>query len=276
MPSLHSRKVILALALAVACVVAGRGLSAHFLFPVGQVFAAVAPSDLALVSTPAADGVMTHAFALEGPPGAPVVVVFHNNRETAADGAALGRALHALGLGVLLVEYRGYGISRGETPDEPGLYADAEAALAELAARGIGAARIILWGHSLGTGVAAEMARRGRGAALVLMSPYTSIDRLVTSAVPFAPLVLLVADRFDTLSKAAAIRVPTLVIHGDRDEIVPLAMGETIAASIAGARLLRIPGAHHGDILQRDGAGVLREVAALGEPLRRRSVASAP
>ena len=96
-------------------------------------------------------------------------------------------------------------MSRGTVPDEPGLYADAEAALGTLRARGIGAERIVLWGHSLGTGVAAEMARRGRGAALVLVSPYTSIDRLVTAVVPFAAARLLVGDRFDTLAKAGAI-----------------------------------------------------------------------
>jgi pimeloyl-ACP methyl ester carboxylesterase len=263
------RKVIAALAFATAVIVTGRALSAHFLFPVGEVPVAPAPLGFALLSARASDGVRAHAFALEGPTGAPVVVFFHNNRETAADAAALGRALHALGFGVLLVEYRGYGVSRDAVPDEPGLYADAEAALGELRASGIGAERIVLWGHSLGTGVAAEMARRGRGAALVLMSPYTSIDRLVTGVVPFSPASVLVGDRFDTLSKASAIRIPTLIIHGDADEIVPFAMGETLAGSIAGARFLRVRGAHHGDVLQRDGEAVLREVTTLAAPLRR-------
>jgi len=80
---------------------------------------------------------------------------------------------------------------------------------------------VVLWGISLGSGVAAEMARRGRGAALVLMAPYTSIPGIIVVAVPFAPGALLSPYCFDTLSKAAQIRVPTQIIHGDADEIVP-------------------------------------------------------
>ena len=77
--------------------------------------------------------------------------------------AEFARALRARGLGVVLVEYRGYGAARGGSPTEEGLYLDAESALDMLAARGIGAERVVLSGVSLGTGVAAEMARRGRG-----------------------------------------------------------------------------------------------------------------
>jgi pimeloyl-ACP methyl ester carboxylesterase len=268
LPRLIVALAALALAL-VALVSTGRTISGRVLFPVGEVRVTSPPADFVQVSTRTEDGLAAHALSLEGPAHAPVVVFFHNNRETAEDAATLGRALRAMGLGVLLVEYRGYGASRGGAPDEAGLYADAEAALATLAARGVGAERIILWGHSLGTGVAAEMARRGRGAALVLMSAYTSIDRLVTGVVPFAPAWLLVSNRFDTLSKALSIHVPTLVIHGDADEIVPFTMGEAIAGAIPGSQLLRVPGAHHGDVMQRDGDGVLRAVAALAAPLRR-------
>jgi fermentation-respiration switch protein FrsA (DUF1100 family) len=165
---------------------------------------------------------------------------------------------------VLLVEYRGYGTSGGPEPTEEGLYLDAEAALDMLASKGVAPEKIVLWGTSLGTGVAAEMARRGRGSRLVLVSPYTSIPDLVTDVVPGVPARLLVADHFDTLAKSAEIRVPTIVLHGDADEIVPFWMGRRIAEAIAGARLLRVPGGHHSDLFGRDAERLLTELVGSG------------
>ena len=121
----------------------------------------------------------------------------------------------------------------------------------------------MLWGTSLGTGVAAEMARRGRGAALVLVTPYTSIPDVIASAVPLLPAGLLVPDRFDTLSKSSEIRVRTLIIHGDADEIVPFWMGQSLAGSIAGARLLTVAGGHHGDLFLRERDRLLGAISAI-------------
>jgi pimeloyl-ACP methyl ester carboxylesterase len=205
-----------------------------------------------LLTAGARDGVTVHALDLPAPPGARTIVHFHNNRDTAADAADLARGLRERGFGVLLVEYRGYGLSRGADPSEEGLYDDAEAALDRLAERGVGPERVVLWGTSLGTGVAAEMARRGRGAALVLVTPYTSIPEVVTARVPMVPAGLLLPHRFDTLGKAAQIRVPTLVIHGDADEIVPFWMGSRVGGAIAGARMLRVSGGRHGDLFLRE------------------------
>jgi fermentation-respiration switch protein FrsA (DUF1100 family) len=233
-------------------------------FPVSEVATVQAPGDFERHTFVARDGVAVHALGLAGPPGSRTIVHFHNNRETAAAQVEVARALRARGFGVLLVEYRGYGASREGTPSEEGLYADAESALDMLATRGVGSERIVLWGTSLGTGVAAEMARRGRGARLVLVTPYTSIPGLVTDVAPLVPARLLVPDHFDTLAKTAEIHVPTLVIHGDADAIVPFWMGERVARAIAGARLVRVAGAHHGDLFVRDGAHLFAEIAALG------------
>ncbi|HEU4538830.1 MAG TPA: alpha/beta hydrolase [Polyangiaceae bacterium] len=243
---------------------ASRAATRSFLFPASQAAEVDSPVDFVRHTLAAADGVAVHALELPAPPGGRTVVHFHNNRETAEAPAGLARSLHALGLGVVLVEYRGYGASRGFEPSEAGLYLDAEAALGMLAARGVGPERVVLWGTSLGTGVAAEMARRGRGSGLVLVTPYTSIPDLVTGVAPFVPARTLLADHFDTLSKADAIRMPTLVIHGDADEIVPYAMGERVAGAIAGARLVRVDGGRHGDLFLREGRRLLGEIAALG------------
>lgn len=240
-----------------------RGLSRHLVFPTHRVIARTLPSDLALVSVTARDGVPVHALDLPAKPGQKTLVHFHNNRDTMVDGAELARALNARGLGVRLVEYRGYGLSQGAAPSEEGLYADAEAVLDDLAARGVGPRDVVLWGTSLGTGVAAEMARRGRGAALVLVTPYTSIPDIASAAVPIGGMSLLVADRFATAEKAPDIRVPTLIIHGDADEVVPFWMGERLAGAIARARLVHVVGGRHGDLFAREPERLVGAIAAL-------------
>lgn len=245
-----------------AFVVVARGVSRRFLFPTRYVISSAKPADFATHTLTARDGVLVHAIELPAAAGARTVVHFHNNRETAEARIDLARAIHARGMGVLLVEYRGYGASGGAEPSERGLYLDAEAALDMLAARGIGPQNVVLWGTSLGTGVAAEMARRGRGARLVLVTPYTSIPDLVTDLVPLAPASMLLADHFDTLSKSADIHVPTIVVHGDADEIVPFWMGQRLAQTIRGARLVRIAGGHHGDLFARGGDRLLSEIFA--------------
>ena len=241
-----------------ACFVALTGVGTrlvarHFLFPTGGLARVEARAErpVALV---ARDGVPVHALRFDGASrDGRVAVVFHGNRETIEDNVELAGELVTRGLSVMLVEYRGYGHSEAADPSEEGLYLDAEAALDHLAASGVADDRITLVGRSLGTGVAAEMASRARGTRLVLITPYTSIPDVVTDVMPILPARLLMPDHFDTLSKCARIRVPTLVIHGDRDEVVPFWMGERLVASIAGARLLRVAGGRHGDLFGRSG-----------------------
>jgi pimeloyl-ACP methyl ester carboxylesterase len=153
----------------------------------------------------------------------------------------------------VLAEFRGYGLASGSgPPDEAGLYRDAAAILDEIERQGIGPARVALMGISLGTGVAAEMAARGRAASLILVSPYTSISAMAAGVIPFLPSGLICPDRFDTLSRAPRMHPPTLVIHGDADEVVPFAMGQQVAASIPGAALRMVRGGHHNDLFVND------------------------
>jgi fermentation-respiration switch protein FrsA (DUF1100 family) len=233
-----------------------------FLYPAPQVDLAPLPPGASLLSLRAADGVVAHAVLWPPADGAARTLVhFHGNGETIADNFVLASLLHERGLGVALVEYRGYGVSRGATPSEAGLYLDATAALDALSERGIDAAHVVLWGTSLGTGVAVEMARRGRGAALVLVAPYTSIPKVAARHVPIFPMRLVFADRYDSLSKAGEIRVPTLVIQGDRDEVIPFDMGQTLTAAIPGARLITVAGGHHNDLFALEGEMLLDAIA---------------
>jgi pimeloyl-ACP methyl ester carboxylesterase len=218
-----------------------------------------------LIETPAADGATVRALFYEPGHQAPVVVHFHGNGETAFDSVWIANELVRRGLGVLLVEYRGYGRSHREpAPTEAGLYADASGAFDWLEDRGIGRNRVVLWGQSLGSGVAAEMAFRQRARALVLVCPYTSMVEMAGRYAPgWLPVNLVVGDRFDTVSKAPHIDIPTLVIHGDQDELIPHAMGKQLAALFPKAQLVTISGGHHNDLVELDRDGVFDAVAAL-------------
>lgn len=226
-----------------------------------------------LLAHATSDGATVRALVVAPNAGARTIVHLHGNGETIGDNVDLAAHLVRHGFGVALVEYRGYGVSRDEpSPDENGLYADAEGALELLRADGISAERLVVWGTSIGSGVAAEMARRGRCASLVLVTPYTSIPAVVERMVPFLPVHRLVSDRFDTSSKAAEITVPTLIVHGTDDEIIPFDMGRALASQIRDARLVTVPGGRHNDLFARDGARLMNEIVrhARGEPPARR------
>jgi uncharacterized protein len=260
------RMIALALALAFASAIAATLaavplLARSRLFPTAEVERVDAPNDLVCGFVTARDGTRVRVLEASAPDrDAKTVVYFHNNRETVESRSDLARALRARGLGVVLVEYRGYGWSADAgTPSEDGLYLDAEAALDALAARGIGPEKTVVWGSSLGSGVAADMARRGKASALVLVTPYTSIPELV----PVAALRPFILDRFDTIAKAPSVHVPALVVHGDADEIVPFAMGARIARTLPRAELLVVRGGRHGDLFAREASRIYDAVAAL-------------
>lgn len=221
-----------------------------FLYPAPQRGLEAAPSGGQLRQYPTPDGRQVR-LALYPGRGDDLIVFFHGNGETIADSVVLGRHWQARGVGFAAVEYRGYGGSPGD-PDEEGLYADAEGAIDGLVADGQSPERITLWGSSLGTGVATEMVLRGHGRRLVLHAPYTSIPDVAGRVAPFLPTGLLITDRFDNLAKAGAVDVPTLVIHGDGDSVVPYDMGATMAGAIAGAQLLTVHGGGHNDLFIRD------------------------
>lgn len=206
-------------------------------------------------------------FHLPAPPGAPTVVHFHGNGEQLLDQMSLGERLHEWGLGFLAVEYPGYGASPG-SPTEDGIYAAAEAALKRLREQGVPAERTVLSGRSIGTGVAVEMAKRGHGTRVMLVSPYTSIAELAGMFFPFLPTRLLVRDRFDTASKAADMKVPVLIIHGEQDTLIPVEMGRRLGQRFPQATVETVAGAGHNNVLEGSNARRVDRMAAfaLGGP----------
>jgi pimeloyl-ACP methyl ester carboxylesterase len=206
------------------------------------------PEGATLLTATAADGVAVNALEFAAPKATRTIVHFHGNAETAEANAFLAREMKKRGFATVLVEYRGYGRSRGSSPNEEGLYLDAAAILDALAARGVGPDRVVLWGQSLGTGVAAEMAKRGRGSRLALVAPFTSTVDMASRIVPFLPASMVMTDRFDTLSKAPSITQPTLVVHGDIDDVIPFEQGEKVSNALPHSTFLKVPEGRHDNL----------------------------
>jgi fermentation-respiration switch protein FrsA (DUF1100 family) len=173
--------------------------------------------------------------------GSAEIVFFYGNAGTLSDFADTGEALSHGGFGIVLASYRGYDGNQGE-PAEAGLMDDARAILASLP-KDHGA--VVLWGQSLGSGVAARMASEGRAGALILQSPYTAVVDVAARRFWVYPVRLVMRDRFDTLSRAARIKIPVLIMHGTADETVPFDMGETLSHTFPHATLVPIPGGGH-------------------------------
>jgi fermentation-respiration switch protein FrsA (DUF1100 family) len=160
----------------------------------------------------------------------PMVLYLHGNAGSIADRAPRFAALSRLGWGVLMPEYRGYGGNPGY-PTEAGLFTDARAAYATLHDRGIAASRILLWGESLGTGVAVQLASEVTVGAVLLESPYTSLVGIARKRFPFVPVDWLLRHRFEVLGRIGAVHAPVLVMTGGLDTIVPPAMGRAVFAA---------------------------------------------
>jgi pimeloyl-ACP methyl ester carboxylesterase len=174
--------------------------------------------------------------------GAPTVVFFHGNASDRTDFVKQGDLFRARGWGVVLASYRGYSGNPG-APTESGLMADARATLKAVAPR---VGPIIVWGHSLGSGVAARMASEGRASGLVLESPYTSITDVAAGRYPYVPVRLLLLDRFDTRALVERIRVPVLIFHSVDDPTVPFWMGQDLAERLgARATFVKMTGQGH-------------------------------
>lgn len=210
-----------------------------------------------------ADGLRLSAWYREAGAEQPTIVHFHGN------GGNIGSRAHRMapyldaGFGLLMVEYRGYGGNPGE-PTEDGLYEDGRAALAFLDRRGVAAETIVLYGESLGSGVAVQLAAdRGSGetdnestdaqtspvAAVVLEAPLSSVTDVAAHHYPYLPVRWLLKDRFESEAKIPTVAAPVLVIHGERDRVVPIRYGHTLFEAAQEPKEARwVPEAGHEDL----------------------------
>ena len=205
-----------------------------------------------------ADGVRVHAWYVPGPEDAPVVLFTHGNAGNISHRLHILELLNRLGAGVLILSYRGYGLSEG-SPDEAGTYSDAQAAYQHLTTTlGIAPQRIVLFGRSLGGGIASWLAANEDCGGLVLESTFTSIPDMAAHLYPIFPVRMLARIRYDTRSRMSALRCPVLIVHGPADEVVPFSHGETLFRALRGdGDFLRIPGGHN-DALMLEDAGYHR------------------
>ena len=193
--------------------------------------AAAGVAEMAAVALHTDDGLaLTSWYAAARAPHAPTVVYFHGNAGNIADRAYKVRPMLDRGLGVLLVGYRGYG-GNPSAPSETGLFADGRAALDFLGGQGVPPERIVAFGESLGSGVAVRMASERRLGAVILEAPFTSAAEVGQRAYPFLPVRQLIRDRFDSLSRIDSISAPLLIVHGERDRVVPADHGRRLLAA---------------------------------------------
>lgn len=195
------------------------------------------------LSVATADGLTLNAWRRGGDANKPTIVLFHGNAGDASDRIGIADQAARHGYGIVLATYRGFGGNPGK-PTEEGLYADARATL-----DAAGPGPFVLWGESLGTGVATKMANERRTLGVILQSPFVSVAERAAEIYFWLPARRLATDRFDSASRIATIDTPLLVIHGARDTLIPIAHGRAIFdAAKPPKTFVELPDRGHGDM----------------------------
>ena len=218
------------------------------LFPIPPV-GRVAPAEAGLPQAEehvltTADGEKVIIWYVPAQPGRPVVLFFPGNGDFLAGRVSRFRDMTADGTGLVALSYRGYAGSSG-APSERGLLLDAQAAYEFTSAR-YGADRIVVWGFSLGTGVAVALAAEHPISKLILEAPYTSTVDVAGALLRIVPVSLLMRDQFHSDRRIANVTVPLLIMHGSDDPAIPIAFGERLfALAHEPKQFVRFPGGGH-------------------------------
>jgi uncharacterized protein len=199
------------------------------------------------------------------------LLLCHGNAGNVGDRVLHAALLTTAGFDVLLFDYRGYGRSSGR-PSEEGTYRDARAALTCLLEQpGVDPARVFYLGESLGGAVALDLALGRPPAGLVLLSSFTGVREVGRLHYPFVP-AFLIPDAYPTVRQIHGLRAPLLVLHGDRDDIVPLSQGRALFEAARGPKQMHVfPGLGHNDLVPLAGVEFARVIASwvrgLAKPL---------
>lgn len=198
----------------------------------------------------AADGVRLNGWFIPHREARSTLVWFHGNAGNIGHRVDNIKLLHdRVKVNIFIFDYRGYGRSEG-APSEAGTYLDGEAVLALMGKKlgEDGARRIVLFGRSLGAAVATEMATRFPPQSLILESPFVSIAAMARLYFPLLPIGPLLLTRYDVEATIQKVKVPVLVLHGDRDTVVPFEHGKQVfAAAPEPKTFFTIAGADHND-----------------------------
>jgi len=152
------------------------------------------------------------------------ILIFHGNAGNLFNRVYKLNELNKLDVNILLISWRGFSGNKGK-PSEKNLYHDAEEAVKWLNNRGAISKNIILYGESLGTGVATELGTSNAFGGIILESPFTSITNAAKIYYPYLPVNIILKDRYDSIGKIKNITTPILIMHGKKDNIVPQKMG---------------------------------------------------
>ncbi|MFD9697923.1 alpha/beta hydrolase [Lentzea sp. NPDC059081] len=202
-----------------------------------------------------ADGLLLGGWHFEVPDAPATVIVFPGNGGNRAGRAPIAEELTARGLSVLLFDYRGYGDNQGK-PSEEGLTWDARAAL------DLVDGPVVFFGESLGAAVAAELATHRAPKGLVLRSPFTSLAAVGSHHYPWLPVRMLLQDTYPVLERVSALDVPTVVLLGTADSVVPPAQSREVATA-ARATLVEVAGADHNDEVLSSGPQVIDAIVSV-------------
>ena len=198
-----------------------------------------------ILETP--DGARVIAWSAPEKAGQPTILYFHGNGGSLETRKERIRKYMAQGLGVFMMTYRGFGGSTGR-PSEAANVADARLAYDTLVASGVPARDIIVYGESLGTGVAVQVAASREVAGLVLDAPYTSMVDLAALHYPYIPGRWFMTDRYETRTHIKSVTAPLLILHGEADDIIPVAQGRAVFDLAHAPKVIKtFPGAGHAD-----------------------------
>ena len=213
------------------------------------------------------DGIRIHGWRVENHGSGLITLFLHGNAGNITHRVPVVQEIASAGSSVLIIDYRGYGKSTGR-PSEKGLYTDAKTAYRYLREQGFQPNQIIIHGESLGTAVAVDLASRDPCAGLVLEAPFSSARAVAAKILPLLGPCLIWC--YDSISKIARVRTPVLIIHGDQDQIIPLALGQALfEAAHEPKSMWIIPGAGHNDIQATAGPQYRGRLQAFYEGLNR-------
>jgi len=268
--------VVQKLLIGVAClylllIAVGFLLQRKLLYPLDATYvtpAAAGLRDVEEVTIEAPDGARLIAWHGRAKPGQPTQLYFHGNGGSLAARKPRIERFMAEGWGVFMMTYRGYGGSTG-TPSEADNFGDGVRAYDALVARGVAAGDIVLYGESLGTGVATRVALERPAAGLILDAPYTSIPDVAAAQFWFLPVRLFLREAYATAEIIGRIKTPLLILHGTRDRTIPVRMGrELFGLAPEPKTMAELPRGGHSD-LYIDGNDALSHVRAFVHGLRR-------
>ncbi|MEK7196809.1 MAG: alpha/beta hydrolase [Nitrospirota bacterium] len=196
------------------------------------------------------DGINISAWYIPAEHERGVLLFCHGNAGNISHRLDSIRIFHGLNLSVLIFDYRGYGKSKG-SPTEKGTYIDAESAWDYLVnVKHIRPEKIVLFGRSLGSAVAAEVALRRRAGAVILESGFTSVPDLGAKFFPHLPVKLISRYHYSSIVKVNRITIPKLFIHSQQDELIPFEQGIRLFENAAEPKeFLQIAGGHNDGFL---------------------------